>query len=134
MLPPAWAYTMPGIATARAATKLAVRKRARIHPPVRSRRQKGLPLRISQSVRKMRPLVTRGVRQRSINHAFSALVSVSRFVQDAAVPASGLSTWCRQASDSPAEFERRASDLGAAAIALDASVTPAWLGELLATR
>ncbi len=45
---------------------------------------------------------------------------------------SGLSTWCRGPDDSPADFGRRASDLGAPAIALDATLSPAWLAQLMA--
>jgi sugar phosphate isomerase/epimerase len=59
-------------------------------------------------------------------------VSDRRFVQDATVTPFGLSTWCRRSVDSPADFCARASELGASSIAVDATVGPAWLTELVA--
>ena len=50
------------------------------------------------------------------------------------MPPFALSSWCRGPADSPADFGRRASELGAPALALDATVTAGWLGELLAGR
>jgi hypothetical protein len=61
-------------------------------------------------------------------------VSDPGFRQDASVPPFGLSSWCRLPPDSPADFGRLASDLGAPSIALDATVTTAWLAELLSGR
>jgi len=50
------------------------------------------------------------------------------------VPPYALSSWCRGPVDSPADFGRRASDLGAPAIALETTVAPGWLAELMSGR